>query len=278
MTALIDADSIVWIIAYNYRDEDVIAESVVKGSCDDFISSILTLTQADRYLGVFSSSMNFRHLLYKYQPYKGHRPPKPDFIVKWADIIKQHFTEKWGFYTSPNLEADDIVVAIAADKSTEQYIICTPDKDLKQVAGLFFDYKKNEGIEELTPLQACVNLWAQVLTGDTTDNIAGLPGLGAVKVNKLFEEAAKSEVLNDVVLMQVVKAQFLKYYGPFYGEEIYVQTLCAVMMIQPNHPLWNQHKAETQSIKETYVRNTPALETGDELVLDQLGWDSQFVA
>ena len=281
-TALIDADSIIYIIAWNFKDDDELVTDAVKQSCDDFVHSILTLTQADCYIGAFSapSVNNFRSKIYLYQPYKGNRPPKPDFVTKWSPVIKAHLTDKWGFYTSPSLEADDIVVAIAAmsneetDKSN-RVIVCSPDKDLKQVPGYHFDYRTNsEGIQTVTILQACINLWAQVLTGDSTDNIAGLPGLGEVKVRKLFDTAAETGDLNDLTLMQVVQAQFHKYFGTFYGHIIYCQTLQSVMMVQPNHPRWDFHKEEIQDVKTNYVRTSPASDTElDECVLNELGWD-----
>jgi 5'-3' exonuclease, N-terminal resolvase-like domain len=274
MTALIDADSIVWTVAYNFKDEPEFIADAVKEQCDGFVQSILTLTQATRYIGVFSSKVNFRHEIYLYQRYKGNRAPKPEFMVTWETIIKDHLTAKWGFYTSPTLEADDIVVAMAVHNPVDTTIICSPDKDLRQAPGYHYDYRTNTGIDTVTPAQACINLWTQVLTGDSTDNIAGVPGLGPKKVKDLFDAAALTEELNDLVLMQVALKQFLKYYGPYYGPIIYNQTLQSVMMVQPNHSRWELHKGEIALLNQTYVRNTPKWETAEtECLPSTLGWE-----
>lgn len=273
MTALIDADSIVYIIAYNFREEPEFADSSVKLCCDDFIRSILASTQADKYVGVFSSSTNFRHTVYLYQPYKGDRPAKADWLLKWEPVIKGHLTEKWGFYTSPDLEADDVVVALST--MLEDAIICSPDKDLRQAACLHFDYKKQEkGVETVTPEQALKNLWMQVLTGDSTDCIAGVPGLGEVKVKKLFDDAEKIEVLNEISMSRLVQAQYNKYFGPYYGPQIFKQTLSTVMMVQPGHNLWEFYKTQIRNLIDTHVNTTPEYdESSDEAVLNELGWD-----
>lgn len=277
ITALIDADSIVYIVAWNFKDDEPFAQDTVKRACDDFVRTILTMVKADEYIGVFSSKENFRHKNYKYQPYKGNRPAKPEFIVKWEVTIKGHLTEKWGFYTSPSLEADDIVVALAATHPIDHLaVVCSPDKDLRQVAGPFYDYRLSANqFETITEQQACINLWKQVLTGDATDNISGVPGLGEVKVKKLFDEVASTEDLNDINLMQVVRAQFVKYFGPYYGPEIYMQTLQAVMMVRPGHSLWEEHKPEIDRVRSEFLRETPPAEIGDsdEVVLENLGWD-----
>lgn len=272
MIALIDADSLVYIIAYNFKDETQFAEEPIRACCDDFIHAILKCTQSDKYLGVFSSDKNFRYEVYKYQPYKGNRPPKPDFLTLWGPTVKKHLTEKWGFYTSPHIEADDIVVAVASQLQ-EPWVICSPDKDLRQIAGFHYDYRTGEPTKTVTEEDAARNLWAQLLTGDSTDNIAGIPGLGEVKVKKLFDEAANYESLNAIVLSQIVKTQFNKYFGPYYGDIIYWETLLAVMMIQPAHPFWYKYEKEIQNTKTNYVRDTPKIETPEDVtVLDQLGW------
>lgn len=258
MIALIDADSLVYIIAWQYREHlnlEVLHD--VRESCDNFMDSILTTVQADQYLGVFSSSKNFRHDLYLYRPYKGKRPEKMACVAYWEAPIKEHFCTKWGFYKSPNLEADDVVATLAMILD-QPSVICSPDKDLKQIPGYHFDYKNQSlSVETISKDTACMNLWTQVLTGDSTDNIAGIPGMGKVKVDKLFKDAAQTGELNDLSLYQVVKSMFHTYFDPYYGDQIFQQTLKTVMLIQPTHPLWEQYSVELSSLKTTYVKQRP---------------------
>jgi 5'-3' exonuclease len=274
MVALIDADSIVYIIAYNYREHPELAKTSVKATCDDFLRMILTMTHADKYIGVFSSKENFRHSVYKYQPYKGNRPVKSDYMILWEPVIKDYFQSKWNFHISNRLEADDIIVALSHIVE-EECIICSPDKDLQQVAGKHFDYRKSE-FQEISVEQAVLNLWSQVLIGDATDCIAGVPQMGEVKVRKLFDEVAKIEDVNEISLSRVVVDQYRKYFGPYYGPEIFDQTLQTVMMVQPKHRLWGEYSEYIESLKQTGIHEVPETQTDvDSAVLNELGWDIQ---
>lgn len=277
ITALIDADSIVYIVGWGFRDEGVFATDVVQKACDDFVRTILTLTQAEQYMGALSAKKCFRHDIYKYKPYKGSRPPAADFILKWKPVIEDHLTSKWGFYKSLNLEADDIVAALAVTKSPEdKVIICSPDKDLRQIPGYHFDYRVNAGgIQTVDEETAIRNFWSQMLIGDTTDNIAGVPKMGEVKVRKLFDEAEKGEKLSNMTLHQVVYSQYLSYFGPYYGAEIFDQTLETVMMLRPEHKMWPTYAAAIAGIQKNYIYQVPVIvDTEDEAVLNNLGWIS----
>lgn len=275
ITALIDADSIVYIVGWNFKDEEAFAAQVIEQACDDFIQSILTLTQAEQYVGVFSAKHCFRHEIYKYKPYKGSRPSAADFIVKWKPVIEAHLITKWGFYKSPNLEADDVVVALAATAEPEdQMVICSPDKDLRQMAGFHFDYRVNTGgIQTVSANEALMNFWTQVLTGDTSDNIAGIPKMGEVKAKKLFEEAARTEELSDMALYQIALNQYLGYFGLYYGAEIFRQTVDTVMMMRPGHAYWADYETTIRSVKQNHTFPVPQqLEQEEEAVLNNLGW------
>ena len=105
----------------------------------------------------------------------------------WETVIKEHYTKKHGFFTDPNLEADDVVAGVAmhilvTSGDPEGYIICSRRKDLQQVPGLHYDYRKqiennDPGIFKVSTTEAHWNFWTQMLTGDDSDNVAGVPGL-----------------------------------------------------------------------------------------------------
>lgn len=246
MTALIDADSLVYIVGWNYREMGT--EEEVKRSCDTFLTDIMTMTRADDYVGAFSDKKCFRHRLYKYNVYKGSRPPKPDWLIQWEPIIKDHYANKHGFITIPDLEADDICSALAvlAQKEGKPFIICSPDKDMKQIWGLHYDYRGKTDetgtvlsgqVLEISPEQAHKNFWMQMMIGDGTDNIAGVPGLGEVKAKKVLDEA-----LDPFVYSSCIQSCYLKYFGPYYGPIIFSETLHTLMLLQPDHFLWNDYK------------------------------------
>ena len=140
----------------------------------------------------------FRHEIY--EAYKANRPPMPEDLAVQIPYIKE-VVEGMNI---PSLElagyeADDIIgtLARAAEKKGFHVVMVTGDKDFKQLVtpGISIwdpmkdrtiDYaglKKDFGLE---PSQ-----WVDVmgLSGDTSDNIPGVPGIGektAIELVKTF--------------------------------------------------------------------------------------------
>jgi 5'-3' exonuclease len=65
----------------------------------------------------------------------------------------------------------------------EDSIIISIDKDLDQIPGLKYNWVKDVGYN-ITPEQGYYNLCMQIMSGDSTDNIPGLPGIGPGKAAK----------------------------------------------------------------------------------------------
>ena len=267
MIAAIDADSIIYIIGWSLKDnnkEELGILDLVHFKCDSTLQYILQGAKADKYIGVFSASRSFRNNEYLVANYKGTRPQKPEFVIEWEKVIKDYFRDKYGFITFDNLEADDIV--IACKEMFADVTICSPDKDLKQVAGTIFDYRMNK-IIEVSESEAMVNLYRQLLTGDTSDNVKGVPGLGEVKVNKLFEGLS-----DPIEFGTVVREQYIKYYGEYYGLLIEAQTFKTIKMVDSTHPNYPRFKEELECIKFN-IKDAPIYESNvDEHFLQELGW------
>lgn len=233
--AYIDSDSIVYIIAYNHKDSP---EEIIKTVCDSFLRDILKAVEATHYLGSFSASLSFRDALYKVDKYKGNRPEKPEWIQRLGPVIKEHFISKHGFVQPEfGIEADDVMLGVSS-LLPDQSIICSPDKDLCQIPGLHYDYKNPEnGVSTISSREASYNFWLQMLTGDSVDNIKGVPGIGEVKAAKMLEN------LEELDMMFLVQSQYLKYYGPYYGDLIYKETYSAVSLLSSTHPSITQEQA-----------------------------------
>lgn len=217
---LIDADSIIWAAAYNLAEkhpanfEDaVLAQSM----CDERLGAILSNTRATHYIGAFSSSPCFRHELYKFAPYKGQRPDKPDFMQKWQRFLVDYFQDKHGFTSKEGWEADDIVSFVQED--IPNAIIASPDKDLRQSPGLYYDYAKDL-LTEVSIAEALHIFYLSIVTGDSVDNIKGIPGLGPKKALELFKDCT-NELEYEVVLKDVFSRHFGHYYGPIILNETY---------------------------------------------------------
>ncbi len=242
MTLLLDADSMIYIIAYNNREDST--EDIVRNSCDSFFRDILIFSGADDYIGVFSSDKSFRNEIYKFAPYKGNRKEKPEYIELYAPVIKKHFTENYGFVTVQDFEADDVIVALATH-FTDKAVIASPDKDLRQIAGYFIDYSKSEfQIISVGGEEANYDFWMQMLTGDSTDNVAGVPGLGDVKGRKIL-----SECLDPMGYESAVRFAYNKYFGDHYGPIIYRDTFDTLKMVTSSHIMWPMLKPHLETIQ-----------------------------
>lgn len=262
MRVLIDADSLIYVIAWNYREEGT--EEEVKESCDQMLAEIMTMTRGTDYLGVFSPKFSFRQAAYRYAKYKAGRGEKPEWLIRWQDTIKSRFELKHGFFTIPELEADDVVAAAGQILTAkgEDRIICSPDKDLRQVPGLIYVPKKQVGdtiiegnILNISEEDANYTFWMQMLTGDSTDNVAGVPGLGEVKAKKVLLEC-----MDPMMYPSAVLGQYCKYFGSYYGKIIYDETYLTLKMMGPEHPLWENYREKLQEVTNSYqqeLRTTP---------------------
>ena len=130
----------------------------------------------------FSDSVNFRKSI---QPaYKGHRQRKKPCGYK--RVINQLKTE-YEVVLMPTLEADDALGIYAT--SNPDCVICSPDKDMRQIPGRLFDMSEMMNVEEGEGEK-----WhlVQTLAGDQTDGYAGCPGIGVKRAITLFEEKGYS--------------------------------------------------------------------------------------
>lgn len=129
----------------------------------------------------------FRHE--RYEQYKIQRPPVPEELPGQIPVVKK-MVEAWGIagFEVAGVEADDVIGSLARKLSNTEnkVVIATSDKDLLQLVGTGVsvydpwkelcyeskDVKEKLGVE---PSQVCDFL---ALTGDSTDNVPGVPGIG----------------------------------------------------------------------------------------------------
>jgi DNA polymerase-1 len=166
------------------------------GACDDIIAS--TLKKISTASGIhdmriyLSGEDNFRYKVAKTKPYKGNRVGMvhPQFL----NHCKQHLVDVYDAIRMDGYEADD---GIATDMMLTGAVHCGVDKDILQIPGRHYMYVKEEWIT-VTPDDAAINLYRQVLMGDTSDNIPGIPGCGTKTAEKLITDpdSAFSDALN----------------------------------------------------------------------------------
>ena len=126
----------------------------------------------------FSDSKNFRKKIYP--EYKGHRNRKKP--CGYRKVISE-LSNRYEVIRLPELEADDSMGIYAT--ANPGNIICSPDKDMKQIPGKLFDMKE---LTTVDPVEGAKWHLIQTLAGDQTDGYSGVPGIGVKRAVSLFEE------------------------------------------------------------------------------------------
>ena len=157
------------------------AKSMISNTCEALASDDITI-----YL---SGPTNFRLGIATIRPYKGNRDEthKPQH----GPAIKKYLQKKYDVVVSKDEEADDIVsyshykMWLEDEHST---VIASTDKDLDMIPGLHYNFIKGESYY-VTPEEGTRWFYTQLLMGDSTDNIPGIPKVGKVKAARALEEA-----------------------------------------------------------------------------------------
>ena len=151
-------------------------------SCKQYIKGILKDTKADSYRLFLTGKDNFREKIVP--DYKWNRKDmvKPIHYQALRDYMSKYFKAE----VIDGKEADDMLGLC----QTEDTMIATIDKDLDIVGGKHFNYVTKK-FYTVTPEEGIKNFYAQMLTGDSTDYIAGIKGVGKGTAFKWLEEAPK---------------------------------------------------------------------------------------
>lgn len=182
-TCLIDGDCIIYPVAAKGESEELTVAEMLQ-MCMLKIDSIMQACHASSFIFIVSGSNNFRKVLHP--DYKAGRPPKPVCYGALSEALEAFIGNKW--YIHPQLEADDLLGIIATNKRIKHPIICTIDKDLLQITGWHYNfYGEGDDFPHYVSQKEADLFWTQqMLTGDSTDNIEGIKGIGPVKARKLM--------------------------------------------------------------------------------------------
>jgi len=181
--ALIDGDSLIYYEMGKPTLEEALA------SLDGRLHQIFEQAKATQYVGFLTSGRCFRYKAAKTKPYKGNRKYGDKPIIFPA--IKEYLRQKWNFKSVPELEADDLVSIYHEPLKT---VICSPDKDvLYQNKGIHYNYGKAE-IVVVDETEAAKFLWKQMLMGDSTDGIVGIPKVGPKTANTWLDSLLPYEM------------------------------------------------------------------------------------
>lgn len=224
----IDGDLIAYRIACAVGDDA--DPGVIGYTLNSFIAKeiLIHFEELTPYHVYLSGDTNFRDDVATTVPYKGNRwtPERRQEAFEaglwheWLEatehiapktrpahlaLARQHLIDVWGATVTEGIEADDAIATAAtieAEKfSYDQNIIASEnvkflptivslDKDFDQLSVARFNFV-NKKTTHYSPMYALKNLYKQCLTGDATDNIIGVEGMGPVGAAELIDGCTK---------------------------------------------------------------------------------------
>ena len=197
---LVDASIYIFRAWFSMSDEFVNASGEPTNAVygfSGFLCSLLEQTSAEYVAVAFDESLSTSYRNEIYPEYKANRDPAPIDLKRqfaWARSV----AEAMGLqcFSDPRYEADDLIGTLAGHWRERGHSIClvTSDKDLAQLVGeddYWWDYSRNQKLNagQLTekfgvmPEQMADFL---ALTGDSVDNIPGVPGIGPKSASALL--------------------------------------------------------------------------------------------
>lgn len=260
MKALIDADIFQWELGSLTDDEyKPVGWPIVQNMVQAKIDRIMEATGASEYQLYVTSEdkSNFRFDVATIQPYKGNRSgsEKPH----WYTQIRNLLVDQRGAIECFGQEADD-AMSIAQwedyrdmlafnEKAMEEVepvlnvrenlrtVICSRDKDLNMVPGYHYTWsaggQKERPMWFQTELGGLQCFYKQCLTGDSTDHILGLFGVG--KSSTLLKKI--DELEDELSMYEFVLEQYQKRFGS-YAEQFLIENARLLWMRSKEHELW----------------------------------------
>lgn len=194
------------------------------------------------------SSNTFRYGCAFEKEYKGNRSvtvdvPYERYHMDMAGVVGS-VGKKYAVLIKEDLEADDVVSFL----QNEHTFIYSEDKDLKQVPGHHYDWGRN-ALTEISEEDAVDMLAMQLLTGDTSDNIPGLKGIGKITAEKILEGVAVERKFARVV------KEYIKNYGTVNGIDIFCE-MWQLLKTRGHRGDWLKSRLSDMTAKRDLIINT----------------------
>jgi DNA polymerase-1 len=164
-----------------------------------------------------SPGRSFRHEVYG--QYKANRPAAPPDLAKQMARVRE-VADAYAIpcYAQPGIEADDLIATLAraARSRGHQVVIVSADKDLLQLVGdgvCMLDTMRDKAFGPLETHEKMGVVPAQIrdflaLTGDSSDNVPGVPSVGPKTAVELLREHRSLEGVYENI--ETIKKKALK--------------------------------------------------------------------
>lgn len=183
---------------------------------------------------------NFRNDIATIRGYKANRDPNHKPVH--YDAIRDYLVGTWGARVMFGCEADDIVSIEQKQAPEFTTVICTIDKDLKMVPGLHYNYQTKQ--EDIVSDEEAIDFfYTQLLTGDTTDNIAGCYKIGPAKAKNILSAALEDfhgNYAERCRLLYIVVLNAYNHSWVEHGKDAYGDLTASEALLENARLLWMQ--------------------------------------
>ncbi len=185
MIALLDADILVYRVGFTAQKE---TEGLAQVRMDETILTILNDLKTKDYQAFLSPTGRTTWRYRLYPDYKANRKaPKPVHY----ECLRSYLQEAHNALVGEDDEADDLLGLELTEKGSEA-ILVSIDKDLNQIPGWHYNFVTKIKYF-MDPIEAMKCFYIQLLMGDASDNIPGIPKVGIVGATNLIDPCISEE-------------------------------------------------------------------------------------
>lgn len=225
------------VVAEDFEIEELVRltgeDFVAFGRVNKMLDMIINLPWVDGFKILVGGKGNFRDSVGEITEYKGDRPEKP---LRFQ-AVKDYVLNKYRNYIvqEDGIEADDVIgwysalgVKQAKETAINPYVLCFVDKDLMQCEGHILNYGKEE-LETFynNQFDSAHHFFCQMLAGDTTDCIVGLPNFTdeirtqyELRKSRGIGMATAEKYLEGCDTIKAMAKRTTEAYKSYYGEEM----------------------------------------------------------
>ena len=181
MIAIVDADSCIYQTAWQQPSLDKAFENYLTIMSKHWIDPVWS----DEQFIYCGGKDNFRYNLCP--NYKANRKAPPEDANLFRPLMQKIIDEGLAI-PSDGMEADDMVRIKATELASlnKEFTVVHIDKDLDCIPGKHYNPRKQE-FYEIDVDTADLLYWTQMLKGDPTDNLPGLPKVGPKKAEAMLK-------------------------------------------------------------------------------------------
>lgn len=215
--AIIDTTSLLYYVAGKLSSEKSDCKddfSKYKDEFDKRFSDLLDRIGTNKYIGFLDGSDNFRkRFLTSFKADRLNKKP-----LQFYNDLKYYAQEKYSLISSEDLESDDLCL-IAANHYKDKYdvVIASPDSDLRQYPGKFYDYR-HDNFLSISEDEAAKNLMKLLLIKGHNNKVKShLPDCGEKTANAYLETHGTYSGIVDAYVYGIDKNNFPAIYKSVRG-------------------------------------------------------------